>query len=102
MGLCPPFEFALATVLLLYCKTVLQIDNRCEVVRCPAISTPANGRFKDLRCDNKYRSTCGVLCNEGYDIVGTQHFECGLDKQWRNEEEEPIQDPFCQSKYFNL
>ena len=73
-----------------------QIDNRCEIIRCPAISTPINGGFEGGECDNRYRSNCKAFCNEGYDLVGSSNFTCSLNGTWQTDNFE-TKKPFCRS-----
>lgn len=75
------------------------MEGHCDIIRCPEIARPANGRFEGLFCDNRYRSTCRAFCNEGYDLVGSETFECTLDGSWRMEDDELISVPYCQSNF---
>ena len=83
------------------CLTFKQVDDRCEVIRCPAIARPINGRFDGDVCDNRYRSNCHALCDDGYDLIGSASFECTLDGSWQTNENAAMEEPFCQSKTLN-
>ncbi|XP_022794666.1 sushi repeat-containing protein SRPX-like [Stylophora pistillata] len=48
-----------------------------QVLRCPALFAPANGRLlESAACGNLYGSTCHLTCNKGYEIKGSEERKC--------------------------
>ena len=46
-------------------------------VTCPNLVLPAHGRFENVNgCTNTYGSTCRVVCDSGYEVVGTSLLQC--------------------------
>ncbi|XP_067018332.1 uncharacterized protein [Acropora muricata] len=46
-----------------------------EVLRCQKLFPPLNG-FVEGECDNTYGSTCKVMCNNGYNLLGSDILTC--------------------------
>ncbi|PFX23098.1 sushi, von Willebrand factor type A, EGF and pentraxin domain-containing protein 1-like isoform X2 [Stylophora pistillata] len=47
-----------------------------QVLRCPVLFIPANGRLENTACGNLYGSTCRLTCNKGYEIKGSEERKC--------------------------
>ena len=80
-----------------------QVHNKCEVVRCPSLTAPINGRFEGMECDNRYRSRCGFYCDEGHDLVGSERIKCDISGRWLNvNDDQPAAPVSCQSMMYYL
>ena len=51
------------------------------VIECPSLRPLPNGK---ITCSNFNRlgSRCGLVCNEGYELVGENQKICGADRSW--------------------
>jgi len=47
-----------------------------EVVRCPVLNPPENGKLEDGECGNLYGSVCHFKCNKGYEPRGSMKRSC--------------------------
>ena len=63
---------------------------------CEELQPPSNGYFLD--CDNKYRSSCTVMCNIGYDLSGTSTLYCAKDETWTAFNGSESTEAYCQGK----
>lgn len=66
------------------------------VLRCQMLFPPLNG-FVEGECDNTYGSTCKMMCNDGYNLLGSDILTClkkpgHITGYWDN----PV--PVCKSK----
>ncbi|XP_071847584.1 uncharacterized protein [Apostichopus japonicus] len=50
----------------------------CEVITCPSLPVPVNGRFRDQisECPVSYGSWCFFECNDGYNLIGSRARRC--------------------------
>ncbi|XP_058479498.1 sushi, von Willebrand factor type A, EGF and pentraxin domain-containing protein 1 isoform X3 [Solea solea] len=65
------------------CKPGYQpIGMTCQVVYCPLLSPPENGFFIQNACNNHFDAACGVRCEPGFDLQGTNIRLCQADGSW--------------------
>ncbi|XP_047448268.1 sushi, von Willebrand factor type A, EGF and pentraxin domain-containing protein 1 isoform X2 [Mugil cephalus] len=65
------------------CKPGYQpVGMTCQVVYCPALSPPENGFFIQNVCNNHFDAACGVRCQPGFDLQGTNIRLCQADATW--------------------
>nr|CAB3266737.1 sushi, von Willebrand factor type A, EGF and pentraxin domain-containing protein 1-like [Phallusia mammillata] len=48
----------------------------CELIQCPSLAPPANGRFTQ-KLSTFYDSTVEIVCDEGFFLVGESRITCG-------------------------
>ncbi|KAF1385778.1 hypothetical protein PFLUV_G00111310 [Perca fluviatilis] len=66
----------------------------CTVVKCNSLKTPPNAfmQCQDPRGVYSYGSICSVLCEEGFDLIGTNMTKCSSQGNWSHAL------PVCQAK----
>lgn len=60
------------------------VDNRCEILRCPMLRIPENGYFVEhpLGCDRVLNTACGARCKSGYQLIGSSIRLCQDNGTW--------------------
>ena len=83
-----------------YWINLIQVDNgtRCEQITCGEFEIPENSHYQFYSCDDSALSSCQFVCDEGYDMKGTNRISCNLAGQWEASDGGPIQTPECISK----
>ncbi|XP_078115214.1 P-selectin [Sander vitreus] len=67
----------------------------CQVVQCNSLKAPPNAfmQCQDPRGVYSYGSICSVLCEEGFDLIGTNVTKCSSEGNWSHAL------PVCQAKW---
>ncbi|XP_035864583.1 P-selectin isoform X2 [Sander lucioperca] len=67
----------------------------CKVVQCNSLKAPPNAfmQCQDPRGVYSYGSICSVLCEEGFDLIGTNMTKCSSEGNWSHAL------PVCQAKW---
>ena len=53
----------------------------CEIVTCPVLSHPQNGRITCSK-DSTFQSVCKYTCSVGYNLKGASERKCNADGSW--------------------
>ncbi|XP_039097827.1 E-selectin [Hyaena hyaena] len=59
----------------------------CNVVECDALTNPANGVMNCSQSSENFpwNKTCAFECEEGFELMGSQHLQCTSSGKWDNE-----------------
>ncbi|XP_020621701.1 sushi repeat-containing protein SRPX-like [Orbicella faveolata] len=64
-------------------EAICQLKVTVQVLRCPVLYAPPNGKLHNYSCGNVYGSVCRIECNTGFTLKGSSVRKC--DKRNNNE-----------------